>query len=809
MSIVSRWRQIFANQSVLVIFALFFMLSSFYMLTYSANLVVNDELQMLDVTGSRVDFNDTQYDLSLWQLPASNWDLTQEYPLRDTIIDPLQMIVSMPLYWLATQLPNVGIIHMIWLLNIVISALIGVLMYRYALLLGYRHRVALLGAVLLCGATGVWIYSKLYFREPLAMLLLLYGAFWFEHWHRSYQAKQWVRGGLQLGLGAICLGLAMLTKTSLMAVIPAFVVFALPMSKTLQAHPLVRRGVMGLIIGIVLATVLFAYTPILEQIIPDDFDFSVGNFNLDTEYTQTAIHGYFFSIGGSIWGTSPIVILAVFGIWMLGRKSEWRYILLALLSVFGVGMSYALLRGSAWFAGATPPPRFLIPTLPFLMLVILPVIDYLTSLKARRWMQVGLVILVAYSVWWQVVGVVFQNGTYSAQLPPESNQFADWLPSMNRVEYLRPLVLTDYGLSGNATLDSAWIREDVFIAPLLFLLVVIVSGWMLINLKRLRISTVMLAGGVMTIALILGLGGIYRDSRYLGHDETLFELLDVVDAEIGDGDVVILSEPTYHEFLLNYAKMDDVRFVSLPSHPGERGSFEQPLLIESDNPFDLLSLNSPWQIQFLAETQERLWILMDTSLFHPWSIRPVERFMTQHYYPIREITLSPSVRLLEYDTTRATDAEDVVPVQLETDFSFGIADNILLTGMSIPNGDSYQAGDSVAISLFWEMQISIEHDYSVALFLTESSDGQPIIQGWDSVFHGGFVGSSAMQVGEMVVDNRAIRLPDDVPAGEYDIWVRLYRGLDDGTLEILPINGESVLDINGDIAVLPMTIRVE
>ena len=50
--------------------ALFFFLCSIYLLSYKVILTVNDELQMLDMVGSIVDFGDTKYDLSMWY----EWD---------------------------------------------------------------------------------------------------------------------------------------------------------------------------------------------------------------------------------------------------------------------------------------------------------------------------------------------------------------------------------------------------------------------------------------------------------------------------------------------------------------------------------------------------------------------------------------------------------------------------------------------------------------------------------------------------------------------------------------------------------------
>ena len=57
-----------------------------------------------------------------------------------------------------------------------------------------------------------------------------------------------------------------------------------------------------------------------------------------------------------------------------------------------------------------------------------------------------------------------------------------------------------------------------------------------------------------------------------------------------------------------------------------------------------------------------------------------------------------------------------------------------------------------------------------------------------------------------VWDNRALRLPDSLQPGNYTVWVRVYAGLPDGTLDMLPVTGAQTRD--DTIGVLPVTIDV-
>ncbi len=71
--------------------------------------------------------------------------------------------------------------------------------------------------------------------------------------------------------------------------------------------------------------------------------------------------------------------------------------------------------------------------------------------------------------------------------------------------------------------------------------------------------------------------------------------------------------------------------------------------------------------------------------------------------------------------------------------------------------------------------------------------------------------TSALVAGEQFWDNRAVILPSDLPAGAYQVWVRLYSSdPNSGVITLAEIEGAGVETIgDGDMAVLPVTITVQ
>jgi hypothetical protein len=176
--------------------------------------------------------------------------------------------------------------------------------------------------------------------------------------------------------------------------------------------------------------------------------------------------------------------------------------------------------------------------------------------------------------------------------------------------------------------------------------------------------------------------------------------------------------------------------------------------------------------------------------------------MTAHYYPIREFETGPDVRLIEYSTVSAPDPYIFKNPDYSTDLVYG--ESIHLAGYDLPSGTSYRPGDVLPISLYWQSESTLTQDFTVAWFLRDPS-GAPIVQGMDSKPGGGFLHPSAWQIGVPVWDNRALRLPDGTPPGDYRLWIVLYYN-EMGVIENLPVTGAEVVEDH--IGVLPTVIQV-
>jgi hypothetical protein len=777
--------------------ATFALLSSVYLLIYSGYIESGDSRYLFNATASQYRYGDMLLDLSASERLPEQVDPTLPYPLQRFDTELMQPLLSQPLYALANAVPGIGLVHTTWMFNIVVTALTGCVVFLFARALAFDTRAAVLVALMYGLATIAVPYSKTFFREPLTALTITTAALLAER-TRAHSYRPW-----WLLLLTVSIIVLLLTRAASVFALPALLVLLLPGSVTSIRHASLGR-ILLIIVGIILlATAVFVGAAVLGG----------GRYNilarLDSNFTYvvTALHSYLFSIGGSIWATSPPLLLAIPGIYLFWRRGLWRYALALPLLLLTFTFGYALFIDQHWFGGLSWPPRFLAPTVPLLILGALPVLEALWKRERRSkivyatFIAVALV-LVAYGVWVQASAVSVRWGDYTRGLPAEANGTIEWGGGLNLIDYLRPIVIPQ--LWATVPLDFAWVRMGQPVWGWVFAVSIVVClAWLLWTMTSARRYA--LEGSSALLAVVFILAGLYLralhdgDFEYRATDTDLHRLVSAIQHETQHGDVVLLSNPAYVDFMLNYGKFgDDARLIALPLNPGDRPSPEQPALVSDDNPDALVRMQSIPLIYALAQPRDRVWLLENFGAAHPWSVRPVERFLSTHYYPIQTQAFGDLARLIEFRTAETPDSFGFTLPQYASPFLFD--DTLRLRGYTLPLGNRYAPGTALPISLYWTTDLPLIRDYTVAVYLAPVG-GAPVAQndaqpGW------GFAPTTVWQPGIGVWDHRALWLPADIAAGEYELWVKVYGFDENFQPQDLPVAGGVTRD--GVIAVLPV-----
>lgn len=776
-----------------------------YLLTYRGRIESGDTLRALDALTSLSRFGDTLMDESTWFKPPLRIRADLEWPLSDFDVEErLQLWLAFPLLKLAETLPDVGNIHAVWLFNVIVTALSVGVVYLLLRSLEFGDKVALLVALSAAFSTNLWAYSQTFFREPLVGLFLIVALYMIQ---AARRCPPLIRA-LGIAAGLFCFGLAVLTKASALFAAPALVLFALPAISPRISRTARKLSALLLTLVIVLIMALMLVEPLasgLRGLLPGS--------DPANDFFAYALRIYLLSPGGSLWGTSPLLLLSIAGAIVWLRQGQMRLVWTIVLLMAGYAVMHALTTGAHWFGGLSWPPRFLTPVIPVAALAIAPIADKMLNGR-HKWLSLIWISLLLYGMWIQFSAVSLGLEHYGESLPAESMALSEWAPGLMELRYFRWVVLP--GRWADLGLDFLWIRSGRAWWLISFGALGIACALVMLRIWRSPRSRPRHLAPVLTLLMLpllyLNLRAAYaRDTATRSQQPPLHDALAKLTQGQDGGDVLLLPDHLYGEFILNHLDSDQIRPIVLPASPAQAASDKQPALLESSNPNDWFDVASFRALHHVAGRHDRIYLLAHTSPFMTWSFRPYERYLALHYYPLGEVELShpdDTARLLEYSTRySAPNPMTLYLGEVTTDLVYG--EEIWLRGLVLPGGNRYAAGDTLALSLLWQALIEPTHDYTVAWFVVDSESGAPVAQGRDSEPQAGFSPTTSWNAEAPIWDNRALRLPEAMATGEYLLWTLLYRyDHESGEIVRLPVTGSTVTE-NGSVGVLPLSIVVE
>ncbi|MCA9881822.1 MAG: hypothetical protein KC708_02580 [Anaerolineae bacterium] len=752
------WNRIDWHIAIALAVALF----SVYLITYSANIESGDSLQYMDVVSSLARFGDLRRDESFYHGQKFQFSADDQYPLKDlNISGELSVHLAVPLYHLGDAL-GLGLVHTVWLFNPILTTLTAIFMYGIARSLKYGRWTSALAMLAFGLCTLVWPYTKSFFRDPPVMLGFAIALWGFVRWQGQ---KEW-RYAL---VGIIGVVLAIGAKLTAGFAMPGLLILALPLPAVVQRIG-VQRVLLGLLVAAFAALTVLIYNETLFNAVASLLPFN-------TSYSRIALHSYLYSLGGSIWGTSPILILGLFGIGYGYRQRQMQTVCGILLIVLGYAVGYALLSGPHWFGGLSWPPRFLLPTVPFLLLLILPALRWAGQVR-RYWPLTLLVITLAlYSLWIQWWGVVLPWNRYPDILEELFGEIISWLPGLNDPQFFRWVLLRDS--LGPLGYDFAWYRSGLDAWPIAFGgLAIAAVLWAIFAQRvprRVRGLGLPIVVGALAVVTVAGLSALrYQDPLFRAKNEALRNAMSTIEQESLPGEMVFTTDTLYELFILNENRSDNARYIILPQQPGESPSPQQAAERISTDPIDLLFEDTLLALNYALEHTDRVWLLASNGPSTSWARRPIEQYLAQYAYVVREVDLqteNPTVRLLEIATTAPPSPRQFVSPEHATDIIFGR--DIALNGYTLPAGTEYRAGEVVPISLQWRPSEIIASNFTVVMFLA-AEDGFVVTQSQDRWPQMGFSPTSAWQPDVPVWDHHAIQLPAQIQPGEYQGWLALY-----------------------------------
>lgn len=280
---------------------------------------------------------------------------------------------------------------MVQLFSSLCTALSTIYVFKLCIVLGSRRSSALATGLVYAFATPTWVFGKTLFAHTFSALFLAM-AYYYALLGSRHSAT---RGILLVGFfTAISLSVE---YTNALLVLPALI-YLLP---KLRRN---ARNALALFIPVVAsASLLLLYNYLCFRnpfTFPESYWLGYGGKPVDplskfSTPLQVGLQGLLLSSSRGLLLFSPVTMLAIPSLWYLGKSRRLEAIML------GSAFLINLLTFSAWYmwsGGSSYGPRFLVPSLPFIITPLFALLERIRTAKSRTFRLIGATILTAFFV---------------------------------------------------------------------------------------------------------------------------------------------------------------------------------------------------------------------------------------------------------------------------------------------------------------------------------------------------------------------------------------------------------------------------
>lgn len=775
----------------------FFLVLSVYLVTYVGAFKSNDERAYFSGMDSFVKRGEFTANQIYWDYTAVG-RLTRQGDMVPNY-EPAQMILPIPLYLWGRAL-GAGVQGTLFFNPLVLAASAAMLFLCFGEL-GYRRRTALLGTLVFAFATLIWPYSRTFFREPLTTLAYLV-AFYALLRYRPPAARRWIWPAMA-GFG---LGLAIVTKLISVGVVPGLALLAWAYEWRRPAEP--GKGLwavrlrMALAAAVPLGILLLLYQVYDRATLSgvETFSRNIVEYTTNPQLSQSAplrmIHTFLgISVSpykGLFW-YCPVLLLGLIAAYWFTRKHLWEG-LASLLIVAAHFLGYS--RYNFWSGGVAWGMRYLLPIIPFLVLLAAPVWQRLMRERdeaqaigpdprafgrpaIHRLLDVGAWLLIALSVFIQVLGVSIDLLTWEVQWILDNSRIwgglGEAIDTLMMLPQSSPVLGHLRLLFSGRPLDFAWVQmrpqgaTAVVLPALILALALAVVGVLVcaaVWRRPERAGRIAAAAAVVMAVGASGLLLLYRqgDARYDKYDVDRF--LKPLMADVAQTarcerqglrttcqDVLVIPDPALTDYFLNYLAAP-VPWYSLDA------PVDEALAQRLTERYGRILLGRDRNAQTDDQESRRGW----------------ERWLTDHAYKLGEQRYAEWARLVRFSAAGRA-AEQTQPAAQLGEFTLA---NVELrvegtAGVAQPLADGVvilTRGDTLQVALTWRADRQPEANYTAFLQLLDvGSQVQAQSDRWPG---DGLHPTAALQTGENMTDRVALAL--DIPAGTYQLIAGWYRG---------------------------------
>ena len=306
---------------------------------------------------------------------------------------------------------TVDFFRRIWvpLVNALITAFGAVVVFRIVRRLDYGVGTALAIGLIYALATMAWHYAVVDFAEPLVTLLALTCVWLLLIYNRTPLRRYLVLAGLVALAAAV-------TKYVTVIILPLLVAAIFLSHRSGRSWR--QAGREGFMPALAFAAPFIAVVPVGLVMAAFLFDvrllyvhelwggISRGWLGLPIEL---GMHGLISSWGKGMLWYNPVLFAAIPAIPWFIRRHGWRSFIFVAIPI-GYLLLYS--KKEVWYGGNAWGPRYLLPAVPFLVIMAAPLVEWLAGKGRRVLPRVAFTVLLLASVAVQLMGVSKDFGSY-------------------------------------------------------------------------------------------------------------------------------------------------------------------------------------------------------------------------------------------------------------------------------------------------------------------------------------------------------------------------------------------------------------
>jgi hypothetical protein len=404
----------------------------------------------------------------------SNVTLEPVYTVRSLLLSAL----GIPFYYLGLVLGLSPITTVALLFNPLITSLTAVVIFCTSVEVHRSKKIAFLLSLIFSVCSFVWPYNSTFWVQPLQALTLALSAFLMirtQHYDKAflchYMAIKVNQKRFFFSASAgLFLGLSIFAHPTSLIFLPAFLIFSF--------FRVMRHDLKNFILLVTVLATMLLLVGLVNSLRFNSFtEFGYGYFSTLAAHNGWAgLIGLLISPGAGLVFYLPLAVLLPLGAMYMYKRNAALFFLSAYIIVANWIYVGTLSFGSepiSWSGGVAWGPRYLIPVLPFIMIILGFVIIHAN--RKRPFLRTTVIILCVAGFYVNLTGILiwFQYGLMYGWLQeglaayPNSLDIITWYPPYSPIVLHTKALLSNFVSSIDPIqyADTSWYWVDYGNAP--------------------------------------------------------------------------------------------------------------------------------------------------------------------------------------------------------------------------------------------------------------------------------------------------------------------------------------------------------